>query len=88
MRVDALLRLANDVRQEYEPDTPEGALAREVLDMLGAAPPCGVDAFEVRDGFILIGDSNAMEVGGKMDSTAAREQAVLLLRAADRAERG
>lgn len=100
MTLDELLKLAtaverNHARRPEEIDEDDGQpvtfvrerLARGVIELLGAAQPCGVEPFEVHSGWVLIGDTNALEVGGKMSPAAAREHAAMLLRAADEAER-
>jgi hypothetical protein len=86
--LDELLVLAHRLAEGWEPNTYPHQLAQGLIDLLGEAQPCGVSAFEVRNGRILIGDANSLEVGGEMDPDVACAIAAMLLRAAGEARHG
>lgn len=85
MSLDELLALAHRLTEGWPPDTFPYQLAQGLIDLLGEGSLCGREPFEVRDGQVLIGDTNSLEVGGKIAPDEALAIAADLIRAAGEA---
>lgn len=60
-------------------------MARWIVDTFDE-PPCGVEPFDVHDGFVVVADANSIDVGGCLSPSEARSYAKMLLDGADAAE--
>jgi hypothetical protein len=89
MKLDDLLALAkatNSGLWRKPPAEVAGILAEAIVDLLGEGSTCGVEPFEILDGELVIGDTQVLELCGRMSPAGAREYARLLFRGADAAE--
>lgn len=87
MTLAELLERCRHTRAVTNCSAREWVTADAVIQLFGGDQPCGVEPFEVIDGELVIGDTQALEVGGRISPTGARELGTLLLHGADEAER-